>query len=219
MLGCDSDLEESEGELSVASRRLPRRILQLLVGVFLYGVGVAFLVRSTLGAAPWDVLTLGLSIHLPLSFGVITVIVSGVVLLMWIPLRQKLGVGTAVNALMVGPSADVAFLVIPEISVLWVRIVFIGIGILVVGFATGLYIGARFGPGPRDGLMTGLNRVTGWPIWVVRTGIEVCVVLAGWLLGGTVGVGTVAFALLIGPACQIFMRIFYVTLPSDTEKI
>jgi len=205
--------------LSVASRRLPRRILQLLVGVFLYGVGVAFLVRSTLGAAPWDVLTLGLSIHLPLSFGVITVIVSGVVLLMWIPLRQKLGVGTAVNALMVGPSADVAFLVIPEISVLWVRIVFIGIGILVVGFATGLYIGARFGPGPRDGLMTGLNRVTGWPIWVVRTGIEVCVVLAGWLLGGTVGVGTVAFALLIGPACQIFMRIFYVTLPSDAKKI
>lgn len=219
MLGCDSDLEESEGQLSVASRRLPRRIAQLLVGVFLYGVGIAFLVRSTLGAAPWDVLTLGLSIHLPLSFGVITVIVSGVVLLMWIPLRQKLGVGTAVNAIMVGPSADIAFLVIPEISVLWVRIVCIGIGILVVGLATGLYIGARFGPGPRDGLMTGLNRVTGWPIWVVRTGIEVCVVLAGWLLGGTVGVGTVAFALLIGPACQVFMRIFYVTLPSDTEKI
>ncbi|MCO5220554.1 MAG: hypothetical protein M9947_03105 [Thermomicrobiales bacterium] len=192
-----------------------RRSVQLLIGLFLFGVGLAFVVRATLGAAPWDVLTLGISSRVSLTFGTISVIVSFVVLLIWIPLRQKPGVGTIANALLVGPSADIGLFLIPETETLWVRVAFMLGGITLVGFATGLYIGSRFGPGPRDGLMTGLHRVTGRPIWVVRTLIEATVLVLGWLLGGTVGVGTVAFVLLIGPICQYFMRIFYVTLPSD----
>jgi uncharacterized membrane protein YczE len=192
-----------------------RRSVQLLIGLFLYGVGIAFLVRSDLGAAPWDVLTLGIEQRVPLSFGTISVIVSFVVLLMWIPLRQKPGVGTLANALIIGPCVDLAFLVIPETDILGVQIVFMFVGIVVIGLATGLYIGSRFGPGPRDGLMTGLHRVTGRPIWTVRTVIEATVVILGWLLGGIVGIGTVAFALMIGPICQYFMRIFYIRLPAD----
>lgn len=205
--------------MSSAPRRMVRRIVQLLIGLLLYGFGIAFLIQSMLGASPWDVLTQGISLHVPLSFGTITVIVSGIVLLIWIPLKQRLGIGTIFNALLVGPAADLAFLVIPVPDALWLRIVFVLLGIATIGFATGLYIGARFGPGPRDGLMTGLNKVTGLPIWVVRTAIEVTVVVIGWLLGGIVGFGTIAFALLVGPACQLFMPIFYVTLPSDSKDV
>ncbi len=201
--------------VSGAPRRLVRRSMQLLIGLFLYGVGIAFLVRSDLGAAPWDVLTLGIEQHVPLTFGAISVIVSFLVLLLWIPLRQWPGVGTLANALLVGPCVDLAFLAIPETTLIWLQIVFMLVGIVTIGFATGLYIGSRFGPGPRDGLMTGLHRVTGRQIWSVRTIIEAAVVLIGWILGGIVGVGTVAFALMIGPICQYFMRVFYVTLPSD----
>jgi uncharacterized membrane protein YczE len=190
--------------------------VQLLIGLFLFGVGLAFIVRGTLGASSWDVLTLGISHRVPLTFGTINVIMSFVVLLMWIPLRQKPGVGTIANALLVGPAADIGLFLIPEPGSLWLRIAFMLFGIVLVGFATGLYIGSRFGPGPRDGLMTGLHRVTGRPIWMVRTVIEATVVVFGWLLGGIVGVGTVAFALMIGPICQYFMRIFYVNLPSDS---
>ena len=196
--------------------RRSRRTIQLLVGLFLFGIGLAFIVRGTLGVSPWDVLTLGISQRLPLTFGTISVIVSFFVLLAWIPLRQKPGIGTVANALLVGPSADIGLYLIPETDSLPMRIAYIALGIALVGFATGLYIGSRFSPGPRDGLMTGLHRVTGRPIWIVRTVLEGSVVLLGWLLGGTVGVGTVAFALLIGPICQYFMQIFYVTLPSDS---
>lgn len=195
-----------------AGRRLPRRITQLVVGLFLYGIGIAFIVRAGLGAAPWDVLSQGLSHHVPLTFGAITILVSIVVLLLWIPIRQRPGVGTLLNALLVGPAADVGFLVIPVAEDLWVQILLFLVGLLVLAAATGLYIGAHFGPGPRDGLMTGLHRRTGWPIWIVRTGIEVVVVAIGWILGGTVGAGTVAFALLVGPLCQLFLRIFTVRL-------
>lgn len=195
-----------------------RRVTQLLVGLFLYGIGIAFIVRGMIGAAPWDVLTQGIASHVPLTFGVITILVSIVVLLLWIPIRQKPGIGTVLNALLVGPSADVGFLLIPETETLWVRIVFFTIGLLVLSGATGLYIGASFGPGPRDGLMTGLHRRTGWPIWVVRTGLEVTVVAVGWALGGNVGVGTVAFALLVGPLCQFFLRLFAISLPPEAAS-
>lgn len=191
-----------------SGRRLGRRIPQLLIGLFLYGLGIALMIRGVIGAAPWDVLSQGLATHLPLTFGTVTIIVSGIVLLMWIPLRQRMGIGTILNALLIGPSADVGFLIIPVTEVLWIRVISFAVGLTMVGAATGLYIGARFGPGPRDGLMTGLHRVTGRPIWVVRTALEVTVVVIGWLLGGNVGIGTVAFALLVGPLCQYFMRIF-----------
>ncbi|WP_394553297.1 YitT family protein [Agromyces sp. MMS24-JH15] len=180
---------------------LTRRLVQLLVGLFLYGTGIAMIVRADLGSAPWDVLTQGIVRQTGLGFGLVVVVTSGIVLLLWIPLRQRPGFGTLMNALLVGPAADLAFLAIPEGLPLWLRIVLLPAGILVVGLASGLYIGADFGPGPRDGLMTGIHRRTGWPIWVGRTAVEVAVVLAGWLLGGVVGVGTVLFALTIGPVC------------------
>lgn len=199
--------------------KLLRRTVHLLVGLFLYGIGIAFIIRGAIGAAPWDVLTQGLSRHLPLSFGVVTILISAVVLLLWIPLRQKPGVGTLLNALLVGPSADVGFLLIPEAEGLWLQILFFAIGLTVLAAATGLYIGASFGPGPRDGLMTGLHQRTGLPIWIVRTAIEVTVVAIGWILGGTVGAGTVAFALLIGPLCQFFLRIFTIPLSGQQSTL
>ncbi|MEV7620735.1 hypothetical protein AB0N59_11400 [Microbacterium sp. NPDC089321] len=189
---------------------MTRRIAQLLVGVFLYGLGIAFLVRSALGAAPWDVLTQGITRHVPLSFGVVTTIVSAIVLLLWIPIRQKPGAGTIVNAVLVGPSADIGFLFIPVGEDLAQQALLFTIGLVVLSAATGLYIGAHFGPGPRDGLMTGLHARLGRPIRLVRTCLEVTVVLVGWALGGIVGAGTVLFALLVGPLCQFFLRIFSV---------
>jgi len=203
---------------ALRGRRLPRRTVQLLVGLFLYGIGIAFMVRGQIGAAPWDVLTQGITRHVPLTFGVVTILVSIVVLLLWIPLRQKLGFGTVLNALLVGPSADVGLALIPVGQPLWLRICFFAIGLLVLSAATGLYIGAQFGPGPRDGLMTGLHTQTGWPIWIVRTGLEIVVVAVGWVLGGNVGVGTVAFALLVGPLCQYFMRLFAMTIGPQTRR-
>jgi uncharacterized membrane protein YczE len=198
-------------------RRLPRRITQLLVGLFLYGIGIAFMVRGEIGAAPWDVLSQGIANHVPLSFGVITILMSVVVLLLWLPLRQRYGVGTLLNALLVGPSADVGLLLIPADQPFWLGVGFFIAGLLILSAATGLYIGAHFGPGPRDGLMTGLHNRTGWPIWIVRTGIEIVVVAVGWVLGGTVGIGTLAFALLVGPLCQYFMRIFAIRLPARSK--
>jgi len=192
---------------------MPRRLTQLFIGLFLYGVGIAFIVRGEIGAAPWDVLSQGIARHVPLTFGIITILVSIVVLVLWLPLKQRYGVGTVLNALLVGPSADVGLLLIPAGQELWLRVLFFVIGLLVLSAATGLYIGAHFGPGPRDGLMTGLHARTGFPIWIVRTSIEVTVVIIGWLLGGNVGIGTLAFALLIGPLCQYFMRVFAVRMP------
>lgn len=202
-----------------SGRRLPRRFAQLFIGVFLYGVGIAFIVRGAIGAAPWDVLTQGITRHVPLSFGTVTILVSIVVLLLWIPIKQKLGFGTVVNALGVGPSADVGFLLIPETDQLWLRVLSFAVGLTVLAAATGLYIGAHFGPGPRDGLMTGLHERLGWPIWIVRTALEVTVVAVGWALGGNVGVGTVAFALLVGPMCQFFMRVFAVRVAGGEDPV
>ncbi|MGJ0203609.1 membrane protein YczE [Leucobacter sp. gxy201] len=193
-----------------AHRQLPRRIVQLLLGLFLYGIAIAFMVVAELGAAPWDVLTLGLINHFPLTFGVMNVVVSVIVLLLWIPLRERPGIATLLNALLVGPSADVGLLLIPEAPNLWVQVLYYLIGLVLLGAATGMYIGAKFGSGPRDGLMTGLNRVTGLQIWVVRTTLEVGVVAVGWLLGGLVGIGTVVFVFTIGPLCQYFLKIFTV---------
>jgi uncharacterized membrane protein YczE len=187
---------------------LARRFVQLFTGLFLYGIGIALIVRGELGVAPWDVLTQGIAKQTGWTFGIITIVTSAVVLLLWIPIRQKPGFGTVMNALLVGPFADIGLWVIPPGLDLWVRVLLLPAGIVVLAIATGLYIGAHFGPGPRDGLMTGLHRVTGWKIWIVRTGIEVIVLAAGWLLGGNVGIGTLAFALLIGPLCGYTIPLF-----------
>ncbi|WP_198416221.1 YczE/YyaS/YitT family protein [Cryobacterium cheniae] len=192
---------------------MTRRLAQLLIGLFLYGLGIALIVRGEIGVAPWDVLTQGISGRTDLGFGLVTILISGVVLLIWIPLRQKPGVGTILNALLVGPAADVGLWLIPTGLDLWVRILLFAAGLLVLAIATGLYIGAHFGPGPRDGLMTGLHKRTGWRIWIVRTGIEVTVLSIGWVLGGDVGIGTVLFAVLVGPLCHWTIPFFAITLP------
>ncbi|MET0844118.1 MAG: hypothetical protein ABWY23_09720 [Mycetocola sp.] len=192
-----------------------RRTVQLLIGLLLYGIALALIVRAAIGVAPWDVLTQGISLKTGWGFGVITIVVGAVVLLFWIPLKQKPGVGTVLNVLLVGPAADLGLWLIPADLDLWVRILLFPAGLFVLALATGLYIGARFGPGPRDGLMTGIHERTGWPIWVGRTGVELVVLAAGWILGGNVGVGTVLFALLVGPLCNITIPWFRITLPGD----
>ncbi|MHA6693478.1 membrane protein YczE [Homoserinimonas sp. A520] len=197
---------------------MTRRIAQLFVGLLCYGLGIALMVRAQLGIAPWDVLTQGLQLKTGLAFGFLTILISIVVLFLWIPIRQKMGIGTIANALLIGVFVEVGFVWFPVPTNLVWSVLSFALGLVLVGFATGLYIGARFGPGPRDGLMTGLHRVTGWPIWVVRTGIEVAVLVIGWLLGGNVGVGTLAFALLIGPLAGFFMPILLVPAAVTREE-
>ena len=187
---------------------MTQRLIQLVIGLFLYGIGIALIVRGAIGVAPWDVLTQGIDGLAHLGFGLVTVIISGVVLLLWIPLKQRLGVGTVLNALLVGPSADVGLWLVPADLDLWLRVLLFAAGLLLLALATGIYIGAGLGPGPRDGLMTGLHTRTGWPIWLVRSGIEGAVLAAGWLLGGNLGLGTVLFALLVGPLCQWTLPLF-----------
>ena len=182
---------------------MSRRIAQLLVGLFFYGFSIALMVRAGVGVAPWDVLTQGIAVQTGLPFGIITNIVGVLVLLLWIPIRQKPGIGTVLNVLLVGPSAEVGLALLPMPDGLVMQILFFAAGLVLLAIATGLYIGARFGPGPRDGLMTGIHRKYGWKIWIVRTAIEVTVLSIGWLLGGNVGLGTLAFALLIGPMVNI----------------
>lgn len=178
---------------------MARRIGQLIIGLFLYGIGIALMIRGGVGVAPWDVLGQGVSLQSGLAFGLVTNLIGAAVLLAWIPIRQKPGIGTIVNVLLIGPSAQVGLWAIPVLDDLLPRIAVFLLGLLTVAIATGLYIGARMGPGPRDGLMTGIHRRWGWPIWVARTAVEVTVLTIGWLLGGNVGLGTLAFALLIGP--------------------
>ena len=179
------------------------RGVQLIVGLALYGASLGLMVRSGLGTAPWDVLHVGIAGLVPLSIGAIVIIVSVLVLLAWWPLRERPGVGTIANAVLVGVFVDLTLAVLPDIESLGVRIALLVAGVLGNGLATGMYIGAGLGRGPRDGLMTGLHRVTGRSLRLVRTSLEVAVVVLGVLLGGPLGIGTVAYALLIGPLSQL----------------
>ncbi|MGJ9407015.1 YitT family protein [Nesterenkonia aurantiaca] len=191
---------------------------QLLIGLFLYGFSLAMMIRATLGVSPWDVLGLGSALQTGLPFGVMTNIIGLIVLLLWIPLRQKPGVGTILNVLLVGPSAEVGLAVLREPETLWARILLFAGGLILLAVASGLYIGAQYGPGPRDGLMTGMHRRFGLPIWFVRTAIEGTVLLLGWLLGGPVGVGTVAVVLLIGPLVHLALPIFHIPTPEQSTQ-
>lgn len=198
--------------------RLGRRIPQLLVGLVLYGVSMALLVRGAFGVMPWDVLHQGLARHIPLSFGQIVIVTSLAVLLLWIPLRQPPGLGTVLNAVLIGLVVDPVLGWLDEPAGLLPRLALVLAGLLLNALATALYIGAQLGPGPRDGLMTGLARRTGHSIRLVRTGIEVAVVAAGWLLGGVLGVATIAYAVLIGPLTQVFLPFVIVPLDPVAER-
>ena len=202
---------------------LTRRIAQLLVGLFFYGFAIAMMIRAGLGIAPWDVLSQGVVLHTGINYAVITNVIGALVLLLWIPIRQKPGIGTVANVLLIGPSIEVGLWMLPPTDDLVARILLLAGGLILLAIATGLYIGARFGPGPRDGLMTGIHRRTGWPIWAVRTSIEMTVLAIGWLLGGNVGLGTLAFALLIGPMVNVTLPLMRVpeqkrVEPVETEK-
>jgi uncharacterized membrane protein YczE len=198
--------------------RITRRLVQLFAGLVLYGVSMAMLVESRLGLDPWDVFHQGLSKVTGISFGLVVILVGIPVLLLWIPLRQRPGFGTLANLVVIGLVADRALALLPAGTTWAARIGYLVGGIMLNAAATGLYIGSRFGPGPRDGLMTGIvGRFPKLSIRIVRTGIEVTVLAAGFLLGGTVGIGTVAYALCIGPLVQVFLPIFTVPSPPMTQ--
>ena len=185
--------------------RLTRRLSQLTVGLVLYGLTIAMLIRGTLGNAPWDVLHQGLADHLPIDIGGALIIVSVLVLLLWIPLRELPGLGTIANAILIGLSTNLFLALISAPDALVARAALTVAGVGLNGLATALYIGSQFGPGPRDGLMTGLHRRTGVSIRLVRTCMEITVVAIGFVLGGTVGLGTLLYALAIGPMVQLFL--------------
>lgn len=182
-----------------------RRLPQLFAGLWLYGASMAMQIRATLGLDPWDVLHEGLTRRTGLSFGLITAITGVLVLLAWIPLRQKPGVGTIANVVLIAVSVDVSLAIIPEPQGLLPRIVLLTLGIVLNAVAFAAYVGSRLGPGPRDGMVTGFCRRTGLSLRVVRTVVELLVLGTGWLLGGTVGIGTVLYALGIGPLSQLFL--------------
>lgn len=190
--------------------RLVRRLPQLMVGLVLYGVSLAMMVRGTLGLAPWDVLHSGITGFVPLTLGQVVIAFSFIVLLAWIPLREVPGIGTLLNAIVVGLAADATLALLAGPDSLTLRIVLMVGGVVLNGLATALYIGAQFGRGPRDGLMTGLARRTGWSLRLVRTGLEISVVVAGVLLGGVLGLGTLVYALAIGPLSQWMLPVFIV---------
>lgn len=199
--------------------RLPRRLTQLCIGLLLYGLAGALQVRSGLGLDPWDVLHQGIARHLGLAIGTVVIIVGAAVLIAWIPLRQCPGIGTLSNVVLIGVSMNASLMWLPHAHAPGWRITDMLVGVALCGVATGMYIGANLGPGPRDGLMTGLARRTGRSIRLTRTALEISVLASGWLLGGTVGTGTVVFALAIGPLAQIFLPLFDMGLGSTAPEV
>ncbi|MFI8231461.1 YitT family protein [Streptomyces sp. NPDC085900] len=210
---------DHRGYLLATRDRFGRRLIQLYAGLTLYGTSSALLVRSGLGLEPWGVLHQGLARLTGLTIGVVSIIVGAAVLLLWIPLRQRPGLGTVSNVFLIGIAMDGTLALFPDVHSLAVRLPLLVAGIVLNGVATGLYISARFGPGPRDGLMTGLHRRTGRSIRLMRTAIEVAVVATGFVLGGTVGIGTLLYALSIGPLAQLFLRVFDVPSASDGSTV
>lgn len=200
----------------ISGGRLPRRFTQLVFGLILFGGGVGLIVQSELGNGPWDVLHQGLARQVDAPWSTVgnwTIIVSGFVLLLWIPLRERLGIGTVLNAFMIGLTIDVVARFVDTGGSLPYRWTLLLGGVLLVAVGSGFYIGGRLGPGPRDGLMTGIAK-RGPPIWSTRFFIEAVALAVGWALGGTVGVGTIVFVVTIGPLVQFFLK--WLTVP-ETE--
>jgi uncharacterized membrane protein YczE len=199
-----------------APRQLLRRLPQLLVGIAMLGGGIGLMVRANLGLSPWDVLHQGISRQTGVDFGVVVILVGAVVLVAWWPLRQRLGLGTLLNTFLVGMVVDLVLGAVPHLNTMSSRVPALVAGVVVVGVGTGMYIGAGLGPGPRDGLMTAIA-AKGPPIWLVRTVMELSALGIGWALSGNVGVGTVAFALSIGPLAHVSIRWF--KLGSETAAM
>lgn len=190
--------------IPVSGLNLVRRLVQLNIGLVLFGVGIGLMLQSGLGVPPWDVLHQGLALRFGLTVGLWSVIVSFALLLLWLPLKERYGLGTVLNAVIVGLTIDLTSTLVPAAEHTVAAGCMLVAGILLMGLASGLYIGANLGPGPRDGLMTGIAR-RGPSIRLTRSVLEGVVLISGWLLGGTFGVGTVAFVFLIGPLVQFFL--------------
>ena len=197
---------------------MTRRVLQLLIGLPLYGAGDALMIAAGFGLDPWTVFAQGIALHTGIGIGWVTNIVGLLVLALWIPLRQRPGAGTIANILLVGTAIQVTLELLPPITGLLPRILVFVAGLLAVALASGLYIGSRFGAGPRDGLMTGMHARLGWPIWVARLSVELTVLLVGWLLGGTVGIGTVVFATCIGPLVHVALPLLDTARPAPGAR-
>ncbi len=194
-----------------------RRISQLFIGLACYGFAAAMMVRAELGVDPWTVFAQGMSNVTDLSLGLLTILIGAVVLLLWIPLKQKPGVGTVLNIVIIGLMLDVGLMILDTPVELWQRIVLFLGGLALLAVATGVYLGSHFGAGPRDGLMVGLHHRLGLPIWVARTSVEITVLVTGWILGGNVGLGTLAFAVLIGPLCGHTLPLFDIRIPRKPQ--
>ncbi|WP_235877558.1 membrane protein YczE [Saccharopolyspora karakumensis] len=204
-------------DLSLLSMRFRphTRFPQLIGGLLLYGASLALMVRGDLGLSPWSVLDQGISERLGVSMGMASAVVGVAVLLSWLPLRQRPGVGTVANVLLIAVAVDATLALLPPVEALGIRVPLLIAGVALNALATATYVGARLGPGPRDGLMTGLHARTGWSVRLVRTSIEVCVLAAGWLLGGTAGLGTVLYAVAIGPLTQTCLPFTAVRVKKD----
>ena len=183
---------------------LKQRIPRLVWGLFLFGFGIALMVAADLGLGPWDVFHQGVSTHTPIPIGSVVIITGVVILVLWIPLKERIGIGTLLNALLIGAVMDLTLIWLETPAASIIRWFYLVGGIVIVGIGSGYYIGAGLGPGPRDGLMTGLAR-RGWPIGLARLGVELMALIGGWLLGGTIGAGTVLFALGIGPLVHVLL--------------
>ncbi|MGO1225352.1 MAG: YczE/YyaS/YitT family protein [Brachybacterium sp.] len=195
--------------------RLPLRLLQMMLGLTGFGVSLAMLLESGLGGAPWDVLHAAVADRIGLSVGSVSIAVSFVVLLLWIPLRERIGIGTVANSIWVGVSIDLGMMVLPEAPTLPIAVAMMLAGVILNGISGAVYIGAQLGAGPRDGLMTGLGRVLRRPVGPVRIALEILVLATGWALGGPLGAGTVLYAIGLGPIIQLTLP--YVTLRVRTD--
>lgn len=192
---------------------------RLLLGLYLVGLGLAMMIHTGLGVPPWDVLSQGFQVQTGWSFGTCAVVISGLVLLMWIPIKQQPGIGTLINAVLIGPFADISKPLMPGLDGWLANLIWMILGMICLAIGGGLYISANLGAGPRDGLMVGLTRVSGWPFWVIRTIGESVVLITGWLLGGTVGIGTALFAISIGTLMQMTMKWFGFDPKSDSNGV
>jgi uncharacterized membrane protein YczE len=203
---------------SKSSQTFAYRFSKLNIGLFIYGLGIAMLVHANIGIPPWDVFAQGISVQTGWTFGWSTVAVSVIVLICWLPLRQKYGIGTVLNGLLIGVWCDVWTPFLPTIDVYWMRLAEFIIAMLIVAMATGMYISTNFGKGPRDGIMVGTAEVLGWPFWIVRTMFEVTVLAIGIFMGGRFGEGTIIFAVCIGYLMQTSMRLFGVPTKKRPKK-
>lgn len=196
-----------------------KRIILVEIGLIICGLAFAIMLRALIGLDPWDAFHQGLSIITGVSIGTVVVIVGFAVLLLWIPLKQKLGIGTIMNAITIGIAINVFYAVIPPAPSYLIGIVYFIVGILINGLGISMYVGGGLGPGPRDGLMTGLVKRTGKPLWIVRTAIEVVVLGLGWAFGGSIGLGTVLYAFTIGPVVHVMLPWFNLDKVKEPEEL